>query len=241
MICYGATDIGKKRHSNQDAFLITEISENEVLAVVCDGMGGANAGNLASQLAVKIISEYFQKSYRKNMDDLQIEKLLKNAIENANLEIYNLALQNEALNGMGTTAVAVFSKENTVCIAHVGDSRAYLISDNLTQLTRDHSIVQNLIESGQITPQDAKIHPRKNVITRALGVSDEVMADFNQVKPCENDFLLLCTDGLTGHVEENTIFEIIKNSPPESICENLINNANKNGGSDNITAVILAY
>ena len=233
------SDVGIKRKTNQDAYFAGELSAVSAFAVVCDGMGGANAGNVASETAVKIISEYVLRSYRTAMDSFEIEKMLKNAIESANIEVYSMAQKDENLSGMGTTAVIALIQENTAVIAHVGDSRAYLVSDELTQITRDHSVVQSLLESGKISAEDAKVHPRKNVITRALGAEETVIADSCSIDFKEGQKLLLCTDGLSSFVDANEIFTAFKERPSELIAEELINLANNVGGSDNITAVIL--
>lgn len=240
MKVHGKTDIGAVRSSNQDAFITGELGADVFYAVVCDGMGGANAGNVASSTAAKIISEYILSSYRKGMDSFEVEKMLKNAIVSANIEIYSLSLKDAALSGMGTTVVAALLQGNSLTVAHAGDSRAYKVSDKLYQLTRDHSVVQTLIESGKITPEDAKVHPRKNVITKALGVEENIIADSNSHLITEGEALLLCTDGLSGYAEESEILEIFKNNQAESVPDELIKLANSNGGGDNITAVVFA-
>jgi protein phosphatase len=201
-------------------------------------MGGANAGNVASETACKIISEYIKQSYRLGMDSIDIEKMLKNAISSANMEIYDMALKSAELNGMGTTTVIAVIKDGTAVIAHVGDSRAYLAGEELKLITRDHSIVQSLVESGKITPEDAKVHPKKNIITRALGTEENVVADFCEIK-LENDVLLLCTDGLSGYAEEKDIFDCL-NKNTDTVADELINLAKVGGGGDNITVVIIS-
>ncbi len=239
MIIHSKIDKGVIRHSNQDAFIAGEIAKNFTFAIVCDGMGGANAGNIASEIAVKTVSEYLYNSYRENMSEDEIEKVIKNAISSANIQIFDRANKNEALKGMGTTIVVAVVKDNNVVIAHVGDSRIYLINDSIKQLTKDHSIVQSLIESGKITPEDASVHPRKNVITRALGVEAQVIADTDFLSLEPNDTLLLCSDGLTNFVAESKIIDIFKNNDIEFVSEILVNEANLGGGGDNITVVTL--
>ncbi len=237
MIVHGKTDVGRVRVSNQDAFGIINFSDGSLLAIVCDGMGGANAGNVASECAVKGIKEYVERSVRPNMDEVAIEKLLDNAIKSANIEIYDMSLKNSALSGMGTTVVAAFVKDKKAVIAHVGDSRAYVVSDELKQLTRDHSVVQTLVESGRLTPEEARIHPRKNVITRALGTEENVIIDFCECELASGENLLLCTDGLTNFVDSSEIIEIFNSNKEKRIVEVLVARANHNGGGDNITAV----
>lgn len=239
MKIYSKIDKGVVRNSNQDAYFAGEISQDVTFAVVCDGMGGANAGNVASGTAVKTISEYIIKSYRNNMSAEDISKMLKNAIISANIEIYDMSSQNENLSGMGTTVVAAVIRDSNAVIANVGDSRIYLVDDKLTQLTTDHSVVQTLIESGKITPEDAKVHPRKNVITRALGAEAEVAVDISECRLSEGDTLLLCTDGLTNFATEEDILKTFKQNDISAVAEKLVELANNGGGGDNITAVTL--
>lgn len=239
MKIYSKIDKGIVRNSNQDAYFAGEISQEVTFAVVCDGMGGAKAGNVASTTAVKSISEYIANSYRKNMSLDDITKMLRNAIISANIEIYDMAAQNEQLQGMGTTVVAAVVRGGNAVVANVGDSRVYLVDDNITQLTTDHSIVQTLIESGKITAEDAKVHPRKNVITRALGAESDVAVDIAEYNLSENNTLLLCTDGLTNFVSEEDILKTFKENDISQVPEKLVNLANEGGGGDNITAVTL--
>lgn len=239
MLILSKTDKGKVRESNQDAFFCCELPDGSAFAIVCDGMGGANAGNLASETAVMRIRDYVINSYRKNMDDMGIEKMLRNAIVSANIEIYDMAVKDAMLLGMGTTAVVTIIKDNNAVISYVGDSRCYKIGNEIRQLTTDHSVVQSLIEKGKLKPEDAKFHPRKNVITRAIGAEENVVPDAVNVKLEKGESLLLCTDGLTNFVDSGdikNIFEAYKNS---EIVEKLIETANLNGGGDNITVVAI--
>jgi protein phosphatase len=188
---------------------------------------------------LKIFGNYFTSSSERLNFTAISEKVLKNAIASANLLIYNKARKDETLSGMGTTIVACVVLDNTAVFAHVGDSRLYLVNKELKQLTKDHSVVQTLIETGEITPDDAKRHPRKNVITRALGVEAEVIADFSELQLADNDTLLLCTDGLTNYVTEDIILETFNQNSITSVGDKLIELANLNGGGDNITVVTL--
>ena len=239
MIIHSKIDKGVIRHSNQDAFIAGEISKNFTFAIVCDGMGGANAGNIASEIAVKTVSEYLYNSYRENMTLSEIERVVKSAVWSANLQIFDRASKNAALNGMGTTIAIAVVKDNEAVTAHVGDSRIYLVNDKLTQLTKDHSIVQSLIESGKITPEDASVHPRRNVITRALGVEGEVIVDTDFLTLQQNDTLLLCSDGLTNFVTSEKILETFLQNEITYVAEKLVDLANEGGGGDNITVVTL--
>lgn len=237
MQIFSKTDRGRVRTDNQDAYFAGKITDDSVFAVVCDGMGGANAGNVASELAVRHISEYVIRSYRDGMDMTDTEKTLKNAIVSANISLYDKAVNNAELAGMGTTAVAAFVKDGTAVIAHVGDSRIYLVNGEIKQLTRDHSVVQSLIESGKITPEDAKVHPRKNVITRALGAEENVAVDSDCLNLSNGDTLLLCSDGLTNFLDDKDILTVFQNNDISAVAERLVEEANKNGGGDNITVV----
>ena len=233
----GKTDVGTIRESNQDAFFYDTLSEKAFFAIVCDGMGGANAGNVASDTAVRTISEYLKRSFREGMNSMQIENIIRSAIITANSTVFQMAQKDESLSGMGTTVVLLFVDGNTGYVFHIGDSRLYIYtSECLNQITIDHSIVQNMIDSGKITPDEAKNHPSKNIITRALGVNEEVNADMDIITLSENDIVLLCSDGLTNYVSEEEIANIL-GSFDDTVALRLIDKANLGGGGDNITAV----
>ncbi len=236
MIIRAKTDVGVKRHTNQDAFSVLEFEDNGVLAVVCDGMGGANAGNVASQKAAEVIVSFFERSYRKGLNSSGIIALLQSAVISANIEVYDMAQKNSELSGMGTTVVAMFMTDEFTVISHVGDSRAYLIGDEIVQLTRDHSVVQSLIESGKLTVEEAKVHPRRNVITRALGIENEVLIDSEEYTVKDSQSILLCTDGLSNFVSTEEMKEIFSQET-EDVAALLVERANENGGGDNITVV----
>lgn len=237
MQIFSKSHMGMVRTVNQDAYFAGLLSDGAVFAVVCDGMGGANAGNIASESAVKLISQYVLNSYRTSMDNNSVISMLCNAIQSANIEIYDMAIKDDSLRGMGTTAVVVIVRNNTAVFCHVGDSRIYLVNDTVTQLTRDHSIVQSLIDSGKITLAEAKVHPKKNVITRAIGAEENILAESGEIDLEDGNSILLCTDGLTNLVDNENILKIFKEYSIENVCDELINLANKNGGSDNITSV----
>ena len=236
------TDIGLQRESNQDSYAAGELPGAVAWAVVCDGMGGAAGGNFASSTAVKVISERITSSYRDGMSASSIRNMLTSAIAAANISVYDMSKADPELTGMGTTVVVAIVVDNNVFIAHAGDSRAYILSDgSLNQLTKDHSIVQEMIDHGTLTPDEAKVDPRKNIITRALGVDYELRIDFDIADISENDVLILCTDGLTNFVEPQEIYELTGDGKFYEYAERLVARANDNGGGDNITVVTVSY
>lgn len=236
------TDIGKVRSSNQDSYAAGELPNGVAWAVVCDGMGGNAGGNIASSTAAKMISEQITSCYRDGMSTSSIKNILVTAITNANINIFDMSQANEELKGMGTTVIAAIIINNTVCIAHAGDSRAYLISNSdITQLTKDHSVVQAMVETGKLTPDEAKVHPRKNLITRALGVDENIQVDFCEESISNDEFLLMCTDGLTNYIEVDDIYNLTRSGKYYEFADKLVELANNNGGGDNITVVVIAY
>lgn len=239
MLVSAKTDIGMKRSTNQDSFSYGQLDGGAVTwAVVCDGMGGMAAGNIASATAVEVISGSFENNLSPKSNASVVRNLLKSSIESANARVYNLALEKEEYRGMGTTVVAVVIIKGVAYIAHAGDSRAYFYSNNqLTQITTDHSVVQTLIEKGQLTEEEAKNHPNKNVITRALGVASYIDIDFEEIEVSQGDSLLLCTDGLTNCIDDELIKLASSDNDFATLAERLVELANQNGGYDNITAV----
>lgn len=237
----GKSDTGLVRKTNQDAYAFSTLAENACFAVVCDGMGGANSGDVAAKTAVEIISKRITENYKKNMSVNSIKTMLTTAITNANIKIYNMAQENKDLMGMGTTVVAVVVVNSTAFVVHVGDSRAYLINSLCAfQLTRDHSMVQQLVEQGKLTEKQAKSHPEKNIITRALGVEKKVNIDYLETRISEKDIIVICTDGLTNYVDGNEIKKICMKMSPEKALDAMIEKAIEKGGTDNITSVILS-
>ena len=219
------TDKGIVRANNQDSYAAGELSGGAAWAVVCDGMGGAAGGNIASSEAVKTIS-----------------RAMESAICRANAFLLDMAQEDKSLTGMGTTCVAVLIIDGTAYIAHVGDSRVYVIPKDgaLRQITRDHSYVQELVENGSITQDEARTYPGKNIITRAVGIEENLRVDFSEVTLDQDDVLLLCTDGLTNFVSDEEIAEIIVSSTNFEYAEKLVQAANEHGGGDNITVVTIA-
>lgn len=226
MRMYGGTDIGLVRTTNQDNYYIDEQAQ---WAVVADGMGGHNGGETASTVAVSKIKAAMDKKLS-----------LTEAVADANKEVFKMSVENKTLSGMGTTLVLCKLEDDKAKIVHVGDSRAYLYSGGkLKQITKDHSIVQQLIDCGTITKEQAKYHPQKNLITRALGTERNILADINTVKLKENDLVLICSDGLSSYVEEEKIAHILEKTEEISVVDKLIEEANKTGGKDNVTVVII--
>ena len=242
MHVYGRTDVGRVRPTNQDAFICGRLSPTAVFSVVCDGMGGANGGNVASAIAARVLAERLVENYREGAAMESVRNILESAVSAANAEIYDAALADPALRGMGTTVVAVVVCGEQVCVAHVGDSRAYRLNRaarSITQITTDHSVVQEMVESGKLTQAQAKNHPRKHFITRALGVELHVECDFNEFTLEDDEMLLLCTDGLTNMVDAEEIRRMALSCERDEIADRLIAAANMSGGSDNITVTVM--
>ena len=233
------TDRGIIRETNQDNCMAACPDAESCFAVVCDGMGGAKAGDVASEIAVKTISERMAASWRKNMSNESVINLLTTAITAANITIFDRAAEEPMLSGMGTTVVAVVVIGDRMVVAHAGDSRAYAFTDHLVQLTKDHSLVQDMVDSGLITQAQAAVHPNRNYITRALGIGEKIEIDFSEFTFEETEKVLLCSDGLTNFVKENVITEILSSGDFEDMAQRLVCAANENGGGDNITAVVL--
>lgn len=236
------TDTGKVRSNNQDSYAAGEFTSEVSWAVVCDGMGGATGGNIASETAVKVISEKITSGFHEGMNDNSIKHLIVSSVEAANATVNSMAKNNESLMGMGTTTVVAIISVDTLYIAHVGDSRIYILNDKtIRQITTDHSIVQLMVDNGEITPEEAKSHPKKNVITRALGVEETVRIDYSQETLGKDEIVLLCSDGLTNYVSDEDILDICNNTDSFNLADILVETANNNGGGDNITVVSLAY
>ena len=234
------TDKGRVRDSNQDAYAVGEFPDEVAWAIVCDGMGGAAGGNIASALAVKVISDKINASYRDTMKDSSIVNMLHSALTAANMEVYDMADANPDLNGMGTTVVCAIVKNGKAFIAHAGDSRAYIYDGELKQVTTDHSVVQRLLDSGQITKEEAEHHPYKNRITRAIGVDKSIEIDFDEIELGDDEVLILCTDGLSNYVTDDEMINEVQDGKYYAFADRLVRKANNNGGGDNITVVAIS-
>ncbi len=240
MILTGKTDIGAVRSKNEDAFDYGVLPDGTVWAIVCDGMGGVHGGKIASAAAIEMVSEKIKKCYNPSMSVSSLENLLLSSITTANVNVFDRGVYDSSLKGMGTTIVAALIKNNEACIAHVGDSRAYIIRDDtIRQITKDHSLVQEMLDKGQITKEEYENNPIKNIITRAMGVDEDIDIEFDYVSLDGSEALLLCTDGLSGMVSDKRILEIYQNTDFNSLAQKYIDEANNNGGSDNITVVIM--
>ena len=239
------SDIGKLRQLNEDYYgCYFQENNNLSIFVLGDGMGGHNAGEVASKITVESIlssiSE-FANIKNKRITEKIIKELSQEAITKANDSVLNLARHNPDMEGMGTTVVMAILWGNKACIAHVGDSRAYMVSNKeITQLTQDHSYIEELIKKGSITREQAQTHPDRNMINRAIGVEEVVVVDTKIVKVEESDAIILCSDGLTNLINEEEILNIfLKGKSSEDICEELVKEANRRGGHDNITAITI--
>ncbi len=232
----GKTHLGLVRKNNQDNYLNQKNKNGFCILAVADGLGGHNAGEVASDYAVEELAGYF--NIWEECDFIKDAQEIEEYIKNINTEIYNMSQHSETLSGMGTTLTLVVTNGADAVIFHVGDSRVYLINDKITQITKDHSLVQYLIDQGQITIEEGLHHPQKNIITRALGTDEHVEVDVLKIKIKPSDKLLVCSDGLTNNVSDEKIYQTIKNNSVDQAADLLILEANSNGGSDNITVVL---
>ncbi|MDE5670398.1 MAG: Stp1/IreP family PP2C-type Ser/Thr phosphatase [Eubacterium sp.] len=234
------TDKGIVRASNQDAYAVGEFPDEVAWAIVCDGMGGHAGGNIASALAVKVISDKINASYRENMRDSSIRNMLDSALTAANMEVYDMAEADPELRGMGTTVVCAIVKNGYAFIAHAGDSRAYIYDGELRQITTDHSYVQTLVDIGKITKEEAEHHPNKNKITSAIGAEKMIDIDFDEVELNDEDVLILCTDGLSNYVSSDEMISEVQDGKYYAFADRLVKKANYNGGGDNVTVVAIS-
>ncbi len=240
MLIKGNTDIGKVRQANEDGFDFGTFDDGASWAVVCDGMGGVRGGQIASSLVTEMVSDKIRKCYNKLMPVFSFENIFLSTITTANVIVNDRSFTDTEFQGMGTTIVAAIVKDTQACIAHVGDSRVYkLNSEGITQLTKDHSLAQEMLDSGQLTEEEFENYPKKNIITRALGVDENVEIDFDFTSVEEGEVLLLCTDGLSGLLSNEEIFEIYNKTDFELLCDEYIKAANDKGGYDNITVVAM--
>ena len=238
---WGLSDPGMVRSQNQDAYQVAQLDRNTLLAVVCDGMGGAKSGNIASSLAVDVFVEEIRGTWSSHMDQDRVEMMLKNAAKLANFTVFDQSRQFEEFDGMGTTLVAVLIRGKKATVVNVGDSRAYGIDrTGIRQITRDHSLVQLMVERGELTPELAKLYPGKNFITRAIGTEPTILCDLFHLDVAKGDFLLLCSDGLSNLMDDQEIlFEVVHGVNKQHCCKRLLDIAKNRGAPDNVTSVLV--
>jgi len=241
MIFAAKTSVGKVRSNNEDAFYVPSKSGGcHGLFIVADGMGGHRGGEVASQMAVKEVSDHINARFSKDLNEEMIRTVIYDSIMEANKKILMAAMDHEEWAGMGTTLTMVLFIEKKIFIGHVGDSRAYLIRDNtITQLTRDHSLVWQLMEEGKLTMDETRTHPMKNIITKALGTDRVLEPDFLEYGLKKHDIIVLCSDGLSNMLEDYEINNIVCGHELETAAEMLIQTANLHGGIDNITVELI--
>ena len=242
MQSWGLTDKGCIRKMNQDAYDIQQLDRNTLLCVVCDGMGGAKSGNIASSLAVDVFSQEIQRCWTPNMEWDKADQLIKSAVKLANFTVYDQAMQFEEFDGMGTTLVAAFIRGRKVSVVNVGDSRAYRISQSgIRQITKDHSVVQMMVDRGELTAEMAKRYPGKNLITRAVGTESTVSCDVFRQELSKGEYLLLCSDGLSNLLDDQEIlFEVVHGVNKGRCCKRLLDIAVSRGAPDNVTCVLVS-
>ena len=241
MRSWGLTDPGCVREQNQDAYQSAQLDRNSLLCVVCDGMGGAKSGNIASSLAVDVFVQEVRRFWMANSTPEKIDQMLMSAVKLANFTVFDQARQFEEFDGMGTTLVAVLIRGKKVTVVNVGDSRAYLANeDGIHQITRDHSLVQMMVDRGDLTPEAAKSYPGKNYITQAVGTDSIVVCDLYHMDVAKGDFLLLCSDGLSNVLDDQEIlFEIVHGVKKQNCCKRLLDIAKTRGAPDNVTSILI--
>lgn len=238
---WGITDPGCVRPQNQDAYQLEVLDKNTLLCVVCDGMGGAKSGNVASTLAVDVFVQEIKRTWTPDMDPDKVDQMMVAAVKLANFTVYDQAQQFEEFLGMGTTLVAALIQRKHVTIVNVGDSRAYHIDkEQVKQLTIDHSLVQMMVSRGELTPERARNYPGKNLITRAIGTETVVECDVFHKRLASGECLMLCTDGLSNILDEQEIlFEVLHTDDKKASCEQLVEIVKLRGAPDNVTCVLV--
>ena len=239
---WGITDKGVVRAENQDSYCFKLAQDDVATAIVCDGMGGAQAGIIASARAVKSASKYLEKLSLDELRSAPGDHLVRAALL-ANKSIYRKSCWEIYCRGMGTTMVAVAVFDGCAHILNIGDSRAYHIGEEgIRQITRDHSVVEDLVQRGEITPDEARSHPQKNLITRALGSESHVEGDLYEVKLEKGEFILMCTDGLSNVLSDQEIlYEVLHGGAAGGCCQRLLDVAISRGAPDNVTAVVIQF
>ncbi len=241
MQSWGMTDPGCVRPQNQDAFDVEDLDRSTKLCVVCDGMGGAKSGNVASTLAAEVFVEEVRRSWVSGMDLEETEQMLRGAVKLANFTVFDQAQQLEEFAGMGTTLVAALIQGKEVTVVNVGDSRCYHVGQNgIRRITTDHSLVQMMVDRGDLTPERARTYPGKNYITRAIGTEPVAECDVFQLDVERGDFLLLCSDGLSNMMDDQEIlFEVAHGINKQLCCQRLMDIGKNRGAPDNMTCVLV--
>ena len=241
MQSWGLTDPGCVRKQNQDAYRIEQLDRSTIICVVCDGMGGAKSGNIASSLASEVFVEEIKRSWMPGMDQDRIDQMLCSAVKLANFTVFDQAVQFEEFEGMGTTLVAALVHSDMATVVNVGDSRCYGINrDGIRQISVDHSLVQLMVDRGELTAEQAKTYPGKNLITRAIGTEPIVMCDVFHEEVERGDYLLLCSDGLSNMMDDQEIlFEVVHGVNKKQCGKRLLNIAKNRGAPDNVTSVLV--
>lgn len=240
MQAWGLTDVGTVRHQNQDTYSILQLDKQSSLLVVCDGMGGELSGDVASSMALVAFQNAVSTAWRRINAKTDFREILFSALQQANDAVFRQSYSGEQYEGMGTTLVAALVVGNKVWIVNVGDSRAYHIQKNdCTCVTVDHSYVQMMVERGMITQGEAQNHPKRNLITRAVGTSPTVHGDLFELELSKGDFLLLCSDGLTNVLNvQEIIYEVLHGGENDTCCNRLLEVAKSHGAPDNLTVVL---
>lgn len=239
MFVWGITDKGAVRVQNQDSYYLKPLGDDLALAIVCDGMGGAKAGNVASSLAVETASAYFETLSDDELLQSPGEHMVR-AAKLANKAVFRKSGQDVDCRGMGTTMVAAIVSGGRAWILNIGDSRAYHIGgEGIVKVSRDHSVVEDMIYRGELTPEEARLHPQKNLITRCLGAEPEVQPDLYEIEIMPGEFLLLCSDGLSNTLtDQELLYEALYGGTGESCCRRMLDVALSRGATDNVTAVL---
>lgn len=238
---WGITDPGCIRTQNQDSYQVEQLGKNALLCVVCDGMGGAKSGDVASALASEVFSQEVKRAWKSDMNPEETDQVLKSAVKLANFTVYDQSRQFEEFSGMGTTLVAVLLKGKNATFANVGDSRAYLIDEEgITQITVDHSLVQLMINRGELSAEQARSFPGKNYITRAVGTESTTECDIFHHRLERGTYLLLCSDGLSNLLDDQELlFEVIHGQDKQQCCQSLVDIAKRRGAPDNVTCILV--
>ena len=238
---WGLTDPGCVREQNQDAYIVEELDRQSLLCVVCDGMGGAKSGNVASTLALDVFVQEVKRTWTAGMKPDKVDNMLRAAVKLANFTVFDQSMQFPEFSGMGTTLVAVLIHGNQATVINVGDSRAYCVDpEGISRLTKDHSVVQLMVERGELTPERARTYPGKNLITRAIGTESMVDCDVFHLSLKRGDCLLLCSDGLSNMMDDQEIlFEVAHGINKQYCCQRLLDIAKNRGAPDNVTSVLV--